>query len=184
MQVPLQITSRDFEMTDAIDAQIRKRAAKLERFTSRIISCKVLIEMPHRQKRTGKGYHVRIDITVPKDDLVIKRQEHIDLYAAIADAFDAAERLLEEHHGRQRGAERADRETPAFAKIKTLSPVEGYGFLETAEGDEIYFHRNSVLNDAFDRLEIGTKVRYVEEMGQEGPQASTVELTSTRELQA
>ena len=28
---------------------------------------------------------------------------------------------------------------------------EGYGFIETADGREVYFHRNSVLDDAFER---------------------------------
>jgi cold shock CspA family protein len=39
---------------------------------------------------------------------------------------------------------------------------------------EIYFHRDSVLHDAFDRLAIGTEVTFVEEEGKKGPQASTV----------
>jgi cold shock CspA family protein len=51
---------------------------------------------------------------------------------------------------------------------------EGYGFLTAQDGREIYFDRRSVLNDAFDRLEEGTPVRYMEEPGAEGPQASTV----------
>jgi cold shock CspA family protein len=58
--------------------------------------------------------------------------------------------------------------------VTKLSSHEGYGFLTTPEGEEIYFHRNSVLNDAFERLAIGTRVRFVEEAGEQGPQASTV----------
>ncbi|MGE5721197.1 MAG: cold-shock protein, partial [Sphingomonadales bacterium] len=50
-----------------------------------------------------------------------------------------------------------------------------FGFLETDDGSEIYFHRNSVLNHGFAHLKPGSKVRYVEELGNEGPQASTVE---------
>ncbi len=51
---------------------------------------------------------------------------------------------------------------------------EGYGFIETADGREVYFHRNSVLDDAFEHLTVGSEVRFVEEMGEKGPQASTV----------
>jgi len=63
-----------------------------------------------------------------------------------------------------------------------LFPKQDYGFLETPDGREIYFHRNSVLHPGFDRLEIGTEVRFVEELGQEGPQASTVAIVGTRAL--
>ena len=34
--------------------------------------------------------------------------------------------------------------------------------------DEVYFHRNSVLHDDFDRLTIGMGVRYVAEDGEKG----------------
>jgi len=54
--------------------------------------------------------------------------------------------------------------------------LERDGFIATADGQELYFHRNSVLEDAFDRLEVGTEVRFAEEQGNEGPQASTVAL--------
>lgn len=54
---------------------------------------------------------------------------------------------------------------------------QGYGFIETAEGQELYFHRNSVLHDEFEQLRVGTGVRFAEEMGEEGPQASTVQIT-------
>jgi cold shock CspA family protein len=58
--------------------------------------------------------------------------------------------------------------------VTRLFPWEGYGFLTSADGREIYFDRRSVLNDAFDRLAEGIQVRYVEESGEQGPQASTV----------
>jgi cold shock CspA family protein len=47
--------------------------------------------------------------------------------------------------------------------------------LETADRREIYFHRSSVLDGGFDRLKIGVEVRFAEELGEEGPQASTVQ---------
>ena len=63
--------------------------------------------------------------------------------------------------------------------VTQLFPYEGYGFLETEDGLEVYFHRHSVLDAAFDRLEIGSVVRFVEETGIKGPQASTVALAGT-----
>ncbi len=51
---------------------------------------------------------------------------------------------------------------------------EDYGFIETTDGREVYFHRNAVLNGAFDNLAVGDEVRFVESAGEKGPQASTV----------
>jgi cold shock CspA family protein len=67
-------------------------------------------------------------------------------------------------------------------RVIRLFREEGYGFLETPDGREIYFHRNSVLHPGFDRLEIGTEVRFAEEEGEKGPQASTVAIVGTRGL--
>jgi cold shock CspA family protein len=71
----------------------------------------------------------------------------------------------------------------ARGRILRLFPYEGYGFLETRDHREVYFHRNSVLNRGFDRLEVGDEVRFVEEPGEKGPQASTV-ATLTRNRRA
>ncbi len=124
---------------------------------------------------TGKGgaYKVRIDLTVPGDELVVSRQADEDLYVAIRDVFDAARRRLEDYSRRQRGSVKAY-EVPPQARVSKLFPEEGYGFLETPDGAEIYFHRNSVLGAGFDHLEIGTEVRFVMEQDEKGPQASTV----------
>jgi cold shock CspA family protein len=55
---------------------------------------------------------------------------------------------------------------------------EGYGFLMTPDGRELYFHRHSVLHDDFERLAVGTEVRFEEEEGEKGPQASTVQVVN------
>jgi cold shock CspA family protein len=50
----------------------------------------------------------------------------------------------------------------------------GYGFIATPEGREVYFHRNSVLGPGFDDCKLGDHVRFAEEQGALGPQASSV----------
>jgi cold shock CspA family protein len=60
------------------------------------------------------------------------------------------------------------------ARVTKLFPEEGFGFLETPDGREIYFHENSVLDSGFSALEIGTEVQFVEELGDKSPQATTV----------
>lgn len=67
--------------------------------------------------------------------------------------------------------------------MSKILPQEGYGFLTADDGREIYFHKNSVLGRAFPRLKVGTTVRYVEEAGEKGPQASTLRIVSKQRMQ-
>jgi ribosomal subunit interface protein len=180
MEVPTQISFRGVESSAAIEAKVRERVARLERYYDRIIGCRVMIEAPHRRHQHGTIYHVRVDVVVPGGELVVNREpaehhQHEDLYVAIRDAFDAAQRRLEDHARRQRGAVKAHEARPGGV-VAQLFVSEGYGFIESMDGRELYFHRNSVLDDAFDRLAIGSRVEFVDEPGEQGTQASTVRL--------
>jgi len=180
MELPLQIATRNFELSPADEQVIRDAAAKLESFASRIVSCRVLLELQSRRRRTGNRYEVRIDLAVPGGEIVIKRQSEETLLSAAQEAFKAAARRLQDRVRKQRGDVKLTRRAP-FGVVTRLLSWEGYGFLTTADGREIYFDRNSVLHDAFDRLEVGTEVRYVAESGEKGPQASAVALVTRRE---
>lgn len=179
MQTDLQITFRGITTSEAIESYVRSRAEKLERFSERITGCHVMIETPHRHKRHGHHHRVRIDLVVPGNELVVtrdpaERKNNEDVYASIDAAFDDAQRLLEDHVRTQRGDVKRREEHTLHGRVAKLYTHEGYGFLETREGEEVYFHKNSVLNGGFERLQIGTRVRYAEEQGDNGPQASTV----------
>jgi len=178
MELPLQITFRDVPPSAAVEARIREEAAELEEFYNRIMSCRVVVESPHRHHHQGRLYGVRIDLSVPGRELVIGREPaqhhaHEDLFVAIRDAFDAARRQLEDHARRERG-DIKHHQPASEGHVVRLFPEPGYGFIETLEGREIYFHRNSIVDGDFDRLEVGTAVRFAEEAGEKGPQASTV----------
>jgi len=179
MELPVQITVRNASVSEVVKNEILDRVNKLEQFSNNIMGCRVTVDSPHRHKHQGILYRVQIDLTVRGAELVFKRQPHEDIYVAIRDAFEAARRQLEEHERRLRGNVKVH-EDPSQARVIKLFPESGYGFLEAPGGYEIYFHRNSVLGDAFDRLTIGTEVRYVEEEGEKGPQASTVVVTRKR----
>ena len=73
-------------------------------------------------------------------------------------------------------------ESQPIATVKTIDPSGDFGFLEAADGHEVYFHRSSVLDGAFDRLAVGAHVTFAEEMGDKGPQASTVKLLGKHSL--
>ena len=97
MKIPLQITLRNIAKSDAAEAAIRKRVAKLERLHRNIVSCRVVVEIPSRHKHQGKEFVVRLDIKVPGSEIVITHDHHEDLYAALHEAFQAAQRRLEAH---------------------------------------------------------------------------------------
>jgi ribosomal subunit interface protein len=180
MEIPVRVTFRGIDRTPAIEDYVLRRAAKLERFFERIVACRVTLDAPHRHHQHGRHYLVRVDLTVPGAELVVgrtpdERALHEDLYAAIDDAFDDAGRVLEDHVRKQRGDTKTH-ERERRGRVTKLFRKEGYGFLETQEGDEFYFHRNSVLGHGFRRMQLGTEVRFVEELGERGPQASTVTL--------
>ncbi len=173
MQIPLQITTRNFEMTEIIESEIRQQAKKLDQFHERIMRCRVVVESPHRHKSKGRLYDLHIYITVPGAEFIVKRESHEDLYVAIRDSFNAAHHKMDEFERRQRGDVKHHEEAPR-ARVSSLFTEEGYGFLTTPDNREIYFHENSVLKGIFKKLKVGMEVRYSEEKGKNGPQASTV----------
>jgi ribosomal subunit interface protein len=176
MRLPLQVTFRNIPSSEAIETHIKEKAAKLDRFYDRIMSCRVVVDSTQRRQRQGKLFGVRIDITVPRKELAVTREENEDVYVAIRDAFDAACRRLEEHGRRERGDTKIH-EGPQSGRILRLFSDELYGFIETPDEREIYFHGNSVLNGDFVRLKVGTEVAFVEEQGTDGPQAARVSVS-------
>lgn len=178
MQIPLQITFRGIPHSDAVEARIREKAGKLDRFHSHIMSCRVAVEAEHHHHHQGNQYPIRIDITTPRKELVISREHHDkqayeDVYVAIRDAFDAATRQLEDYARIQRGKVKTHDLQSRGAVIRLLQEKD-HGFIESEDGREIYFHRNSVSGAGFDSLKVGDEIRYIEETDDLGPQASIV----------
>jgi ribosomal subunit interface protein len=178
MQVPVEIRFRNIDSSAAIEAEVRGRVAKLEQLADDIISCRVSVEAPHKHHQQGNLYSVRIDLRYSGGETVASRSPdarhaHEDVYVAIRDSFKAVRRQLQDRVRVRRG-EVKPHEAPPHGKIALLDKERGCGQIATPDGREIYFHRNSVLNATFDRLEPGTEVRFSEEAGDQGPQASSV----------
>ena len=186
MQMPLQIAFRNLDRSEAIEARIRERAEKLDQYHGRIMSCRVAVEALHKHHRHGNHYHVRIDLTVPGGELVANREpdEHhayTDVYVAIRDAFDAIRRQLEDY-GRRQSRQVKEHEVPPHGRVVEHYPADDYGRIETLDGRLIYFHRNSVVEADFDKLQVDAEVRFTEQMGEHGPQASTVRLVGKHHI--
>lgn len=173
MKLPLEISSRDVRLGDETEKLIREKAAKLDKMFDQIIGCRVMLEMPHRSQKSGLTYSVRIEITVPGGELIVKREPDEDLHVAIANSFETAQRRVREYAEKQRGEIKIHFEKPV-ARVVRIFPEEGYGFLATSEGREIYFHENAVLDEKFEQLQVGTAVTFVEQAGDKGAQASSV----------
>ena len=178
MKQPVQITFRDIPPSEFVEARIQEKTKKLEQFYDQIMSVRVVVESPHSHQHKGNLFHVCIDITVPDGELVVNRapkdhHAHEDVYVAIRDAFDAAKRQLKEYSRKRRGKVK-NHQPPAHGMVSEIISGEDYGRIATPDGRDIYFHRNSVANDAFDGLQEGQEVRFTESRGEKGPQASFV----------
>lgn len=182
MELPLEISFRNLPHSEEIKALLAERARKLDEFCDHIISCRVAVEKTQKHQEKGNPFRVRIELTVPpRHDIVIKREPskgdmHESLETVIRKAFDSLEVKLGRLVDQQEGRIKEHPHKQANALVGKLYPQEGYGFLESIDGREIYFHKNSVANNAFERLKKGTGVHYVETEGEKGPQASTVKI--------
>jgi cold shock CspA family protein len=182
MESPPEIVFRDVTKTAELDALIRDKIAKLNEIHPNLISCNVAIERPQKHQRGGSPYRVRVDTRVPPGhELVVKSAPmdsdmHTSLDSIIRETFKTLRRRLAELKEKQEGETKRHPEQQTQAFVEKLFPDQGYGFLRTVSGEQLYFHQNSVISDDFDRMEQGTGVRYVATIGEKGPQATTVEI--------
>ena len=187
MKITPEITYRHLEKTDAIHNLVEEKIAKLEQFCDYMNSCRVVIERDSKNPDSGSPYRVSIDITIPhsREIAVVESpdtgKQYTPLERVIRDAFEAARRQIVSISTEQQGKRKTHPEQEVSAVVEKLFSEEGYGFIrEASTGREIYFHRNSVVHDDFDRLVVGAGVRYKETMGEMGPQATTVQLIDKR----
>ena len=112
------ISFRDIEPSEAVERRVQERADRLAGLSDRITTCHVVVQAPHRHHHKGILYDVRIQLHVPGGELVVTREgsqdhAHEDVYVVIRDAFDVAERRLEEwtrRHNTSTVARRGSRE--------------------------------------------------------------------------
>lgn len=182
MDVPLEIAFHNLEHSATVEARVRERVAKLEKLFPRLVACRVVVEAPHRQHQKGNIYRVRIEMSVPGDDLVVSKEPNRaterfadpDVYTVLKDAFDTAERMLKGYKGKLTSDVTKPHDAPMHGHIMRINPNNDFGFLRTAEGTQLWFHRNSVMNEELESFSEGDPVHYVEVIGETGPQASKV----------
>jgi cold shock CspA family protein len=179
METPVHIDFQGMNPSELLRDRVLKHVAGLEQRFGRITACRVVIKAPSEHHRTGGLYEINIRLSLPQGrEVDVGRtatadERHADPDFAINDAFKRARRRLQDQSRRLNGQVKAHEGQP----IGTVTRLdESFGFLEAADGHEIYFHKNSVLNDGFSCLVPGSRVTFFEESGEKGPQASTVKL--------
>ena len=180
MQVPIQISFDGLGHSDALEFAIQSKIRQLERLCPALISARVMVGLSERRQQQGRLFRFRIDMTLPGHEIIVDRDpsehhSHEDPYVALRDAFRAARRQLEDYIRINFRGKKRQHVGPPQGKIVRLLLENDGGFLKTGDGREIYFNKNSVLNGGFDKIRVGDEVRFVEEKGEKGPQASSVE---------
>lgn len=183
MEIPPEIRFRGMDPSPAVERAIRERVDELEQFHPRITSCNVVVEAPHQHSWKGRIYHVRVDITVPGAEIVVGREPeenhaHEDVYVAIRDQFDAARRQLEDVVRKMSPHRTRPHPEKHHGVVVRFMPEEAFGFIETPDGREVFFSRESVTSETqWQRLKKGSQVRFTEHEGDKGPYASAVTLS-------
>lgn len=181
MQTPVEIKFHKLDRSDAVEAKVRERVARLERFHPKITSCHVYIEAAHRTpQHKSIDYDVRIEVRVPGTELMVSgkpgdNNAHGDVYIAVRDAFAAMERQLKRVRSEAVGTVKTHA-APLQGTVQELHANSDHGQIATTDGRLIYFHRNSVLDGGFDSLGEGDTVELSvrDDESEKGPQASTV----------
>lgn len=187
MQTPVEIEFHEMVASPEVQTMVSDHVKKLEQLYGRITACRVVLKGPGSRHKTGGLYDINIRLTLPdgrevdigrtpKDD-----ERHSDLAFAINDAFKRAGRRLQDTARRMEGMVKSHDGQP-IGTVLRLDPAGEFGFLQSNEGQEIYFHRNSVLDGAFSQLTVGSRVTFADEIGEKGAQATTVRLLGKHRL--
>lgn len=182
MQIAPEIIFHDVDRSEWVENYIVERVGRLDKFAQGITRCHVTLSQEVASHSKGNRYSVMVEVRLPPNhDLAAKKQKVVrdmptQLPALINQAFAAIETQLKKT-AQLRRAEMKTHDSEPRGLVASLSP-EGFGFIRSFDNQEVYFHRNSVLHGDFDRLAIGTEVRFSPEEGEKGLQASSVQVIS------
>jgi len=178
MQTSAQIEFEGFQATPELQASIDQHIAELESRFGRVTAGRVMVRGPGDRHQSGGQYQVSIRLALPDGrEVNVGRtpkqdERYADLTFAVDNAFKRARRQLQDRARLMQGQTKQHENQP-IGTVLRIDPSGEFGFLEAADGREIYFNCNSVLGGA-SNIMVGTRVSYVEEIGDKGPQASTV----------
>ncbi|HVJ44427.1 MAG TPA: HPF/RaiA family ribosome-associated protein [Dongiaceae bacterium] len=184
MQKPLQIAFKNLDKSEHLENLIRERVDKLEQFHPRLIGCRVVLEAPARSATAKASLAISVELDVPgRPKIIAKRQDERrdakgDNLKLINQAFDAAQRQLEDMARVVSHVVKLHESTGETGCIRQVESLEDHGFVELAQGDSLYFSRDAVADNRFDDLKPGMVVHVTRAVrdGTMGPQASSIRL--------
>jgi cold shock CspA family protein/ribosome-associated translation inhibitor RaiA len=153
--------------------KIEEELARLQKhYKDPIIHARVeIIGTPHH--RLG-AFEVHLVVNVPGDTITLVRQGDM-VIPLVLEAFDALDRRLRQHSQVVQQQVKTHAEVAEHGLVARLFPDEDYGFIETADGLEVYFHAHALKKGKFSHLTPGVKVKFAQEAGDKGPQAIWVQ---------
>lgn len=175
MKQALQLSFIGMEPSPAVESAARQKAAKLDQFRPDIMACRVTIELADKHRQQGRGFSVRVDVTVPGHEIVASRIHEEDVYVALREAFDDLRRQLQDSLRRVQGQEK-QHATPLHGEVVRFADDGRSGFIRTNEGDEYWFGPENVAGMPFEHLGIGARVQFIPELASQGRQAKRVSL--------
>ena len=187
METPIEIDFQGMAADTGARDSIIKHVSHLEERFGRIIAGRVVLKAPGGHHKKGGLYEINIRLTLPErrevniDHTAQNDERYSDLNFSINDTFKRARRQLQDQVRKLQGQVKRHEGAPVGI-VAELDPLGEFGLIETEDGREIYFHRNSVLGGEFPHLKVNSRVTYAEEMGEKGPQASTVKLLEKHKL--
>lgn len=173
----LQVEGRHVEIRKSWQTKIDVEKDRLVRHHPGLVhNLRVAIESTSNHQQGG--YEVRLVATVPDDTVVVKRKGD-QVKALLVKAFDNLGLQLKEMQRKKRQSAKSpepEGTASSAGTIKTVSPIESFGFIMTGGGKEIYFHENALKDTDIDRLNVGDAVTFGETEGDKGPCASWVRM--------
>jgi ribosome-associated translation inhibitor RaiA len=102
MAIEPEIHFHGLEKSEAVETRVREKVAKLQRHFTRMTSCRVVIDTPHRNTAKARMSRVKIEIGLPgRKPLIVTHEREggqalDDLSLTLRDGFQASTRALDE----------------------------------------------------------------------------------------
>ena len=185
MQVEPIVSFRGMATSPALRKKIMDRIGRLEQFHPRITSCHVVVDAPHRRQK-GNVYKVSLNLAVPGHHVSVNRASdeehaHEDVYVAVRDTFDEAQRQLEDFVRKSSENRTRTPDIPMKGEVNRMSREDGFGFITALDGRDVYFSLERMPQKIADELAVATPVRFLIGEADTGPYAHSISIVETPE---
>lgn len=182
MQIEPIISYQNLDHSPVVEDLVREHIEALEKRYDWIIGCKVTLYAGQKKKRHGRVLGVKLNLRLPGPDLSISREvaqgsAQDDLMLAVNRAFNAAGKATKKRKEMMGGIEVKHHPAVLHGEIVELEPELGHGWVRGDDGQLVYFQRDSLTANNWERLKTGTRLRFREMQGDKGPYATAVTLT-------